>query len=135
MEAPYRMPGARPGMAASADVPYSKTTGTAQGSNAGAARGAARGTALISSGESSGAVRADGNSRTASAGLPACSVARVLLGAAKGCGRADRSAWLVLATGSSESSAHKHSPSRAAQSPCSTSMADSLQRQDYVAVA
>ena len=111
------------------------TTGTVQGSNAGPARGPGRGTALISSGESSGAVRTDGSSRTASAGLPACSVASMLLGAAKGCGRADRSAWLVLATASSESSAHKHSPSRAAQNPCSTSMVDSLQRRDYVAAA
>src|SRR5215467_12281058 len=117
-------------MAASAEVAFSKTTGTVQGSNAGPARGPGRGAALTSSGESSGAVRTDGSSRTASAGLPACRLASVLLGAAKGCGRADRSAWLVLATGSSESSAHKHSPSRAAQSPCSTSMADSLQRQD-----
>src|SRR5499425_130021 len=130
MEAPYRMPGARPGMAASADAAFSKTTGTVQGSNAGSARGPGRGTALISSGESSGAVRADGSSRTVSAGLPACSVASVLLGAAKGCGRADRSAWLVLATASPESSAHKHSPSPAAQKPCSTSMVDSLQRRD-----
>src|SRR6516164_4737635 len=135
MEAPYRMPGARWGMAASADVPFSRTTGTVHGSNAGPARGAGRGTALISSGESSGAVRADGSSRTDSAGLPAYSAASVPLGAAKGCGRADRSAWLVLVTASSESSAHKHSPSRAAQNPCSTSMVDSLQRPDYVAVA
>src|SRR6516162_1779696 len=135
MEAPYRMPVARSGMAASADAAFSKTTGTVQGSRAGSARGPGRGTALTSSGESSGAVRMDGSSRTASAGLPAASVVSVLLGAAKGCGLADRSAWLVLATGSPESSAHKHSPSRPAQNPCSTSMADSLQRQDYVAVA
>src|SRR5262249_24517443 len=108
--------------------PYSRTTGTVQGSSAARARGPGRGTARISSGESSGAVRSDGSSRTASAGLPACSVARVLLGTAKGCGRAERSAWLVLTTASSESSAHKHSPSWAAQNPCSTSMADSLQR-------
>jgi branched-chain amino acid transport system substrate-binding protein len=73
MEAPYRMPGARSGMAASAGVPYSKTTGTVHGSNVGPPHGPGRGTALISSGESSGAVRADGSSRTASAGLPAYS--------------------------------------------------------------
>ena len=39
-----------------------------------------------------------------------------------------RHQWLVLETGRPESSAHRHSPSRAAQNPCSTSMAESLQR-------
>ena len=74
-----------------------RPTGTVQGSSAGFPRARRAGRDPISSGESSGAVRSDGSSRTASAGLPAWIVARVLAGAANGCGRADRSAWLVAA--------------------------------------
>ncbi len=116
------MPGARWGKAASADWASRTTTGTVQGSRAGFPRAGGRGATLISSGESSGAVRSDGSSRTVSAGLPAWIAASVLAGAAKGCGRADRTAWLWLLNGQPESSAHRHSPSWAAQNPCSTSM-------------
>ncbi len=68
------------------------TTGTAHGSRTGSVRGAGRGVILISSGESSGAVRSDGNSRVVVPGLPACTPAIVSAGAANGCGRAECSA-------------------------------------------
>jgi hypothetical protein len=73
-------------------------------------RAGGRGVILTSSGESSGAVRSEGSSSTASAGLPAWIAASVLADAAKGCGRADRVAWLRLLTAGAESSAHRHKP-------------------------
>jgi hypothetical protein len=77
---------------------------------------------LTSSGESSGAVRSEGSSSTASAGSPAWIAASVLAEAAKGCGRADRIAWLRLLTAGAESSAHRHKPPSRDQNPCSASM-------------
>src|SRR5260370_21637384 len=100
------------------------TTGTVQDSNAGSERGAGRGVVLISSGESSGAVRSEGSSRSASPGLPAYSVIRTPAGAAKGGSRADRSALLGLVARSLLSSAHQHKPSPAAPNPCRTNMPD-----------
>src|SRR5262250_2384723 len=43
-------------------------------------------------------------------------------GAANGCGRAERSAWLGLFTVRLESSAHRHKPLAVDQNPCRTSM-------------
>ncbi|AIH58154.1 hypothetical protein FDK62_01770 [Mycobacterium tuberculosis] len=68
------------------------TTGTVHANSIGSVRAAGRGASRISSGESSGADRNDGNSKTAVAGLPGCMPAIRSAGAANGCGRAERSA-------------------------------------------
>jgi len=53
-------------------------------------RSRARTPRMASLGESSGAVRSEGSSSTASAGLPSWIAASVLAYETKGCGRADR---------------------------------------------
>jgi hypothetical protein len=79
-----------------------------------------------SSGESSGALRTDGSSTVTVPGLPAWIPATMSAGAANGCGRADRSAWLGLFTTRSESSAQIPTPAETDQNPCRTSIQDPL---------
>src|SRR5574340_433922 len=99
---------------------WSCTTGTVHDNRVGSVRGAGRGTSRTSSGESSGADRNDGNDSTALSGLPGNTSLIASADAANGCGRAERTAWLRLFTGRSESSAHRHSPRETDQKPCST---------------
>ena len=87
-----------------------RTTGTVQGSRVGTDRAACRGVRRMSSGESSGVRRSDGRRSSALPGSAGTVFARLAAGTANGCGRAVRSAWLGLVTGSSESSAHSPSP-------------------------
>ena len=79
-------------IAANAAPASSCTTGTVHANSVASVRAAGRGMTRISSGESSGADRNDGNSSTEVPGLPGCISAIASAAAANGCGRAERNA-------------------------------------------
>jgi hypothetical protein len=122
MDAPYRTSATGSLRALSADAASRETTGTVHGRSAGVVCGAGRGVIRISSGESSGADRREGNNKTAVPALPGWIPAITSAGAANGCCRAARSAWLGLFTARSESSDHRHKPFEVDQKPCRTSI-------------